>query len=81
MKLPSVLCALVLVIVVAAFAPAQENRGDRGGGGEDVPMPQAVLDELSHDFGEVKPGTPLRWAFKIKNVGTANLRIRDVKPG
>jgi hypothetical protein len=46
-----------------------------------VPMPQLVVEELAHDFGEVKPGTPLRWAFKIKNVGTANLRIRDVQPG
>jgi hypothetical protein len=81
MKLPSVFCALVLVIVVAALAPAQENRTDRGGSGEDVPMPQLVVEELAHDFGEVKPGTPLRWAFKIKNVGTANLRIRDVQPG
>lgn len=81
MKLRSVSWALVLVIVVAAFASAQENRTDRGGGGEDVPLPQVVLDELAHDFGDVRSGTPLRWAFKIKNVGTANLRIRDVKPG
>ena len=81
MKLSSMLCALVLVIVVAAFAPAQENRADPGGDAVDVPMAQLVVDELSHDFGDVRPGTILRWAFKIKNVGTANLRIRDVKPG
>jgi len=40
-----------------------------------------VLDVLAHDFGDVRFGTPLPWTFKIKNVGTANLRIRDVKPG
>jgi hypothetical protein len=81
MKLLSVVCALGFVIVVVALAPAQENRTDQAAAGEDVPMPQLVLDELSHHFGEVKPGTPLRWAFKIKNIGTANLQIRDVKPG
>jgi hypothetical protein len=39
-----------------------------------------VIDSFTHDFGEVKAGTSLRYAFKVKNQGKADLLIRDVAP-
>jgi hypothetical protein len=40
-----------------------------------------VIDDATHDFGEVTPGMPLQWTFKIKNVGNADLLILGLKPG
>jgi len=40
-----------------------------------------VLEETTHDFGEVKAGTALRWSFKVKNTGKADLLINSVTPG
>ena len=81
MKLPTMLCALGLVISLAALAPAQEKPTDRGSGAKDVGVPRLVVDEVVHDFGEVKPGMPLQWTFKIKNVGNADLLIHSLRPG
>lgn len=39
-----------------------------------------VIDSFTHDFGEVKPGTPLRHIFKVKNEGKADLLINNVSP-
>ena len=81
MNLPRMFCALGLVISLAALAPAQEKPTDRSSGAKDVIVPRLVIDEAVHDFGEVKPGMPLQWTFKIKNVGTADLFIHSLKPG
>ena len=81
MKLPTMLCALGLVISLAALAPAQEKLTDQGSGAKDLVVPRLVIDEAVHDFGEVKPGMPLQWTFKIKNVGNADLLIHSLKPG
>jgi hypothetical protein len=81
MKLPGVLCALVLVLVLAASAPAQDIPTDRGSHGTDLPKPALMIDEITHDFGEVRSGKGLRWTFKIKNVGNADLLIHGVAPG
>jgi hypothetical protein len=81
MKLPRVFCALGLVISLAALAPAQEKLTDRDSGAKDGVVPRLVIDEVVHDFGEVKPGMPLQWTFKIKNAGTADLLIHSLKPG
>ena len=43
--------------------------------------PVLVIESFTHDFGEVKPGDPLRYAFKIKNEGKADLLINSVTPG
>jgi hypothetical protein len=44
-------------------------------------VPKLVIVELTHDFGEVKAGTPLRYSFKVKNEGKADLLIQSVTPG
>ena len=75
-----VILALVLVGGASAFqkqAPAQPN----GGASPSGAAPALVIDSFTHDFGEVKAGTPLRYAFIVKNSGTADLSIIDVSPG
>ena len=80
MRLSEVLCALLLVIVLAASASAQEKGSDQAESGEYVPAPRLVVKEAVHNFGEVRAGRTLRWTFKIKNVGTADLLILGVAP-
>ena len=42
--------------------------------------PKAVVAALEHNFGTIKPGTPLTYTFKVKNEGDAPLEISNVKP-
>jgi hypothetical protein len=74
--------AFLMLLVVAAVAqdkqpPAQPNGGSTPAGA----APKLVIESYTHDFGEVKGGTPLRYAFKIKNTGNADLVINSVSPG
>ena len=75
MKLIKSIAALMLTLLVASAAIAQENPPKPSG------APKMVIDSPTHDFGEVKAGTPLRYAFKIKNEGSADLLIQNVQPG
>ena len=43
--------------------------------------PKIVVDSAFHDYGEVLRGKTVSHAFVIKNQGTADLVIRDAKPG
>ena len=81
MRLLRLLLALVLVLGFVPLAPAQDNQRDRGAAGPDAAKPALVIDEVIHDFGEVRAGKALRWAFKIKNLGQADLLIQSVSPG
>ena len=74
--------ALLTLLVVSAAAqekqpPAQPNGGSAASGA----APKLVIESYTHDFGEVKSGDPLRYAFKIKNDGNADLLINSVSPG
>jgi Protein of unknown function (DUF1573) len=74
--------ALLALLVLTAVAqekqpPAQPNGGSASSGG----APKLVIESYTHDFGEVKSGEPLRYAFKIKNDGNADLLINSVSPG
>jgi hypothetical protein len=73
--------AVALVIGLTSLAAAQEKLTEPGSGAENVRVPRLVIDEATHDFGEVKPGMPLQWIFKIKNVGNADLLILSLRPG
>jgi hypothetical protein len=44
------------------------------------PGPKLVIASMEHSFGEVKPGTPLKYTFKLKNEGQDNLEIKNVSP-
>ena len=67
-----VLNTAAICLALTALALAQQPSGAKGD-------PQAVI-ETSHDFGEVKTGTPLKWTFKIKNNGKSDLLIQNVAP-
>ena len=73
---------LVLVLVLGVTSWAQKKQPNQT---VDQPadslVPFLVIDSATHDFGELKSGTPLRYAFKIKNTGKADLIIESVSPG
>lgn len=85
MKLYKTMLALALLTVLACVAAAgqkpQQPNPPSGAGASVGPAPMLVIESLTHDFGEVKAGTPLRYAFKIKNEGKADLLINNVAPG
>jgi hypothetical protein len=41
--------------------------------------PKIAADEPSHDFGAIKATDSLEHVFKIKNVGTADLKLERVQ--
>jgi Protein of unknown function (DUF1573) len=75
MKFLKPIVALMLTLLFASAAFAQETPKASGG------TPKMVLESPIHDFGEIKAGSPLRYAFKVKNEGTADLLIQNVQPG
>ena len=76
MKLLKPFAVLMLALLFAATTMAQTQEPKANGG-----TPKLVLESPVHDFGQVKAGTPLRYAFKIKNEGSADLLIQNVQPG
>jgi len=77
------LSSLMLVLLTSLIAAAQETQAPVGANGTSAPSaaaPQMVIGSMTHDFGEVKAGTPLRYSFKIRNDGKADLLIKDVAP-
>jgi len=79
MKLSKPISALILVTLLFITVAAQDK--PNGGGAPSGAVPVLVIESLTHDFGEVKPGTALRYAFKVKNQGKADLLINNVSPG
>ncbi len=47
-------------------------------GNEDKPMPKLVFEETTHDFGKIIRGEKLKYRFKFKNTGNADLIISKV---
>ena len=82
MKMFRLISPLLLIALMLGEAAAQEKQQPTQPNGAG-PSSGAVLviDSFTHDFGEVKAGTPLRYAFKIKNQGKADLLINSVSPG
>jgi hypothetical protein len=73
--------AQIALCVVTVAAQQKQSPTQPNGGHESGSVPVMVIDSFTHDFGEVKAGTPLRFAFKIKNQGKADLLINNVSPG
>jgi len=71
------LVAFLAIVSVAQEKPVQPNGTQAPSGA----APRLVIESYTHDFGEVKSGEPLRYAFKIKNEGNADLVINNVAPG
>lgn len=85
MKFYKMISGLALVMLLALTAVAQQKQQQpnppSGANASVGPAPMMVIDSLTHDFGEVKAGTPLRYAFKVKNQGNSDLLINSVSPG
>jgi hypothetical protein len=77
MKLLRILSAAVLLLGCSALVLAQNNQPNGNGS---AGAPQIVVESPTHDFGEVETGKPLKWAFKIRNTGKADLIIQNVAP-
>ena len=75
MKLKNLFLALALSALVASAGLAQEKSEQK------TAAPKLSIAATTHDFGEVKAGTPLKYSFKIKNEGSADLLIKNVAPG
>ncbi len=76
MKLQKAFAALAVALFFVTAAPAQEKKSN------DPPaVPKLLLESFEHDFGQVKSGTPLKFSFKVKNAGKADLLIKSVSPG
>ena len=73
MKFRYLVASIALGLMLFGIAVAQEKSSSA--------PPKLVIASFTHDFGEVKAGTPLRYAFKVKNQGSANLLINSVSPG
>jgi len=83
MKLNKLFVSLAVVVLFTASVLGQNKPSNQPGStsGAAGAAPAMVIDSYTHDFGEVKAGTPLRYAFKIKNEGKADLVINNVAPG
>ena len=53
-------------------AVAQEQEEDK---------PRILIEKMRHDLGEVFEQPTYKHGFQVKNQGTADLDIRQVKPG
>jgi hypothetical protein len=83
MKLIKTLLVLALMAAFSVSAAAFQNQTSPQQNGADSSsgaVPILVIDSFTHDFGEVKPGTTLQYAFKVKNQGKAGLQILNVAP-
>ena len=80
-KLISAFTFMILLALTAAAGQKQQQPPPSGADASVGPAPMMVIDSLTHDFGEVKAGTPLRYAFKVKNTGNSDLLINNVSPG
>jgi hypothetical protein len=69
---------LIAMAVCAATPPAYACQ--QTAGPAQAPAPKLVIESATHDFGEVKAGTPVSYSFIVKNEGTADLQIKSVAP-
>jgi hypothetical protein len=83
MRIVKTIGAVALVALLVTVTAAQEKQppNQPNGTAPSGAAPLLTIESYTHDFGEVKAGTPLRYAFKIKNEGKADLLINSVTPG
>ncbi len=62
--------ALAIIIFAAITAPAHQKK----------PGPKVAVESFTHDFGSIEAGASLKFTFKVKNIGTADLLIQSVAP-
>jgi len=79
MKKQLVMGALALVLLLPAAGGAQNapKKAAAPGG----PKPVIEIPKMSYDFGEIFEQEKYEYSFVVRNRGTADLMIEDVKPG
>ena len=73
MKSRTLVASFLLGLIVFAAAVAQEKAPNVA--------PKLVIASFTHDFGDVKPGSALKYSFTFKNQGKSDLQILSVTPG
>lgn len=66
------LFALLIPILPVFFVEARSQQQEK-------PLPQAIVDSLVHDFGNVFKGEIITHVFRINNIGTAPLEVSDTR--
>ncbi len=72
------LLALFLWLVPITVYAQTSNQASKN---DSTNVPKIVFEASKHDFGAVKPNTPLTHNFVFTNQGTAPLLIEKVKAG
>lgn len=54
------------------------NVSENGDGSKNNALPAITFEETVHDFGKITQGERVKWSFKFKNTGNANLVISNV---
>jgi len=76
MKMRWLTGAVFLALMIPAGSGAPYAKGNAAGDG-----PVIEIKNTSHDFGEVFKNEKFVHAFIVRNAGTADLVIEEVKPG
>ena len=66
---------------VTATPSDLEETGSTPGDTPPEKVPHIAIDSATYDAGDVYEGTTVVHAFTVKNTGTAELSIKDVKAG
>ena len=75
---------LALLCTAPLLQPVAASAQDDGFGPPIPPRasgPKIVVDEPKFNWGEVLQGEKVEHVYKVRNTGTAPLRITNVKPG
>ncbi len=64
----------------SAAPRAKSGAAGQTGGTDGASGAKIVVEEASHDFGEIWSGAPIQHTFEIKNEGTSVLKLTRVKP-
>ena len=73
MKSRNLVASFLLGLMLFVAAVAQEKAPGVA--------PKLVIASFTHDFGDVKPGSALKYSFTFKNQGKSDLQILSVTPG
>jgi len=72
-------CICIVTFVVFISAVSMEGLPVLAGGGAEVDGPRITFEKVTHDFGEINPGTKNPCEFKFKNTGNALLKIGKIR--
>lgn len=70
--IPALACLYMLLASPASAAPAEEAAAG--------PRPQMTIETPFFNMGDISPGSLVQHEFILKNQGTADLELQDVRP-